>query len=40
MTSVCITFSLFFLFGSVESGIRGSQDEERFVIFSEKSDNK
>ena len=40
MTSVCITFSLFFLFGSAESGIRGSQDEERFVIFSEKSDNK
>ena len=40
MTSVCITFSLFFLFGSAESGIRGSQDEERFVTFSEKSDNK
>lgn len=40
MTSVFITFSLFFLFGSAESGIRGSQDEERFVVFSEKSDNK
>ena len=35
----CITF--FFMFGSVESGIRGSQDDERLVIFSkEKELNK
>ena len=40
MTLVCITFFLSFLFGSAESGIRGSQDEERFVIFSVKSDKK
>ena len=30
-----ITF--FFLFGSAESGIRGSQDEERLVMLSERN---